>query len=463
MSAPFGNSKIKTIAIFVLILAPMLLAIGGTAWDVYADVQSVRTEVLGDQMRRLRRELGRRAGRIERYFETADVDWSLHGAPWPDSSTEKKEVLGNWTPAITAGEDYWAIVNRHGVVILHSDPSFIGKRLTSEWDDERERAVGDDVVRTQSPALSGEVDAYNVYTPLAMGDERIGMLHSGVFATSVDQRIAEAQRTFLLGRLAVITPLLLTTIGAGFGLYFLSRRLASLQGKIESQRAEEAQRLARLGIGLAHEVRNPLHALRLNIHTLRRTLTTKTLSEQEMNDMMRESCDEIDRLESLMRSLVQYAAPQPSDPPTEIEIDREARAYLDLLGEELRRRRIEVDFTPVKSPVVVRMPLSRYRSILHELFGFAQRSAGEGGRIEVEIHANAKMAEIAIRDGGRDLSPQDLARLFEPFQSTPFSEAGLGLALIHQYVAECGGTLTRRQSPGANRFELRLPLAKPAA
>lgn len=443
--------------LLLVILAPVLISFAEAGRDLYCDRLLIRTVTLRGEMDDLRSSLVRRAGRLEHYLESEDSGEG-ESSDKKLSTVDPAKLLAKLASPDGVREDYWAVVDLEDLIVLHSQASQIGKRLPSTWDDDKQTDVGDDVVRVGQSTLSGEREAYDVHLPLIIDGHQIGSLHSGLDAGAIDHNIAKAQSELLSRRAWFIGLLFVVNAAAIGGVVYLTKRYFEVQSSLQARQAGESRKLTQIGFGLAHEIRNPLHALRLNTHTLRRSLAGKSLSEREMNDMMRESCDEIDRIESLMRALVQFVSPQTSEKPAELELNREAQAILQLQAEEFRLRKIEVSFDEDKALLVVRVIPSQLRAILHELYTFAQRSAGEGGRIQVQLRPMGKCAELVIADQGRQLSPRDLENLFEPFCSTPFSEAGLSLALARQYAIASGGSLVRTQSSEANRFELRLPL-----
>ncbi len=460
---PFSTNtwNLRSIGLFLVMIAPAFASMIDTARDLYCDTVMIRAVTLRTEMGHLRTQLVRRAGRLERFLE---LDWSDEEPTDPPrtvATEDRSKLLANWdSPRVTATQElYWAIVDPQGLVVLHSEPAASGKRLTSEWDDDKQLEVGDDVVRVRRGALSGDREAYDLNLPLTVNGKWVGTLHSGLDASVIDQQVALEQQTLLKRRFWIVGLLVMINASAILGVIYLVKRFKANNASLQTQQDDESRKLAQIGLGLAHEVRNPLHALRINTHTLRRSLAGKPLSEQDMSDMMRESCDEIDRIESLMRALVQYVAPQSTEKLADVELDRETQAILQLQSDELRRRRIEVSFAAAKPLLVVSVAPSQIRAILHELFTFAQRSAGEGGKLDVQLRSVENCAELIITDYGRELPPSDLTRLFEPFHATAYSEAGLNLALIQRHVSDCGGSLKRSQSTGANRFELRLPLA----
>lgn len=454
---PFPNKKrnLPSWGIFVLIFLPPILFLLAIPFDLYHDMVMVRTNALRGEMEKLRMLLARRSGRLEQIVERQD---SSANTIQDLASQKNAERLFEIDSADS--EAYWAVVDPHGRIAFHSKRELIGKQVLSDWDDIKEPTVGNDVVRISNSPLTGGVDSYDVSLPIQLEGASWGLLHSGVEATSLDDRIARQRRDLVLSRLWGVVPLGLLNLASIAAGAYLAIHCRDMRAILGFQKSSEAENLAQIGLGLAHEVRNPLHALRLNIHTLKRSLTTKLLSEQEMVEMMRESADEIDRMELLMRDLVQYAAPQAQEPSVDIDLERELRATLQMLDEDLKRESIELTLPSSDVVFMVRMAPTALRLTLSELLTFSKRSASRHGRLTVDLERRGDRAILSITDSGRDLSPKDLAKLFEPFQSTPFSNAGLALALVQRFVKEAGGTLERIQSTGANRFVLDLPLAK---
>jgi signal transduction histidine kinase len=260
-------------------------------------------------------------------------------------------------------------------------------------------------------------------------------------------------RSWIMGLLAAAIG------GAVVGLVLLTRDLADMQRRLANEIQERSRQLAQIGMGLAHEIRNPLHTLRINLHTLKRSLSRTPLNENELNDMMRESDAEIDHVDALVRDFVQYTVPQGGE-RVDIDLAREIQATVNLLGEESRRKEVEVNTKTAERPVVVHMEPARLRQIALNLLTFAQNSAGPRGVVQIDVGEREGRAHLTIADSGPALSGTELARLFEPFQGANHLPAGLGLALVQRFVEEAGGKIDRRrQTAVGGCFCVSLPLA----
>jgi len=461
MAAAQQPRKSRSMWLFALICIPLVLSLIDCARDLYCDTTMIRSVALHSEMGQLRSEAIRRAGRLEALLEVnaAQGDGSSEiGSLSPD---DQPWLYSKWAALSEpiSHESYSALVDPQGMVVLHSNPAAVGKRLTSEWDDQKEPAAGNDVVRINAGPFVGETPAFDVNVPLYAGGRWIGQLHSGLDASWFDREVAAQQRKLLWQRSWIVALVLAANLGAVIGLVLLARDFGELRRKLVHEIQYRTRQLSQIGMGLAHEIRNPLQALRINVHTLRRSVGRAQLDEQQMTDMMRESDDEIDHLDGLMRDFVQYTVPHTGD-RADVDLRREVQATLGLVSEELRRKQIELKTQFVDRPLTVHIDPARLRQVALHLLTFAQRSAGVKGTVQVSIAENNGAAELVIADTGPALSDADQARLFEPFQSTAHSDAGLGLALIRRFVEEAGGSIDRRKQSDMSGFRVLLPLAK---
>ncbi len=385
----------------LLICVPLVLALIELGRDLYCDTDLIRSVALRGKMHELRTQTIRRAGRLESLLEVnstgnqggGELDWkSVVQEPW---------LQNQWASlSAPAGQEFYlAAVSFNGVIVLHTDPTAVGKRLTSEWDDVKEPDAGNDVVRIRPGPLSGDRPALDVHVPLDANGQRIGRLHSGIDAAEFDRGVAFDQGQYLKNRSWLVALLLAANLGAVAGLALLVRDFRELRRQLAETVTGHGRLLAQLGMGLAHEIRNPLHALRLNVHTLRRSLGRAPVGDTHVAEIMSESSDEIDRLESLIRDFVQFTVP-PSGDDVPIDLAEELQATLNLVNEELRSQKIELHTAAPREPFMVRMVPARIRQVLLTLLTFARKSAGAAGRIEVTLARNQSRAELIIADGG---------------------------------------------------------------
>jgi signal transduction histidine kinase len=268
-------------------------------------------------------------------------------------------------------------------------------------------------------------------------------------------------------------------VGGGAELVELAREFNGMAARIEQARAEiereneqrvllarrlrETEKLAVVGnlaAGLAHEIAAPLHVIRGRAELLRgRSADAAT----ERN--LRIIADQIDRITSIMRNLLDYARRR------EPRIDRIDAGELlhgiaEFLAPELERACVELTIDcPAPTQVF------GDRDLLHQVFlnlimNSLQVMAGrpEPRTITVRCHPaseNEPMVRLVVEDTGPGLPDDVIARLFEPFFTTkpPGEGTGLGLAVVRSIIEEHGGRIRGENAPaGGARFLVELPV-----
>lgn len=256
---------------------------------------------------------------------------------------------------------------------------------------------------------------------------------------------------------------LLACILAAGSMVYLVRHHQNLSNSLAGSSRARALELSNLGAGLAHEVRNPLHALRINLHILRRTIDGRaSLPEDELLATSRESDTAIDRIDAVLRDLLQFVDPTAGN-AVEINLGDELRSVLGLLADSLARDQITVDSSRCGDAAIVLMDAGRLRQMLLNMLTFARVRVGKKGQIELATSVTNATAELAIAHGGPSLSAEQAKRLFEPFRSPLDCGSGLDMALVQAHVLAAGGSVRYEQpSPLGNRLVLSLPLGHSA-
>lgn len=227
----------------------------------------------------------------------------------------------------------------------------------------------------------------------------------------------------------------------------------------DALRAEQLAWVGQMAAGLAHEVRNPLMAIKLLVQAAaerRGVFRGRDLQVLE---------EEIVRLEHIVSGFLDFARPPRLDPrPVDVkELAERAvdgvRARADLQAVDLK---VEAD---AESTVASADP-NQVRQVLFNLLFNALDAQPGGGHVTVRVgmdHGAGGDPEVvvAVTDGGPGLPPELSDRVFEPFVSTKESGLGLGLSICKRIAETHGGGLTAVSSPHGATFTLRLPVAPP--
>src|SRR6266487_4522691 len=267
----------------------------------------------------------------------------------------------------------------------------------------------------------------------------------------------------------------------------MTDRLLDAQSQLV--RSEKLSSIGRLAAGVAHEVGNPLGAVGTYLEVLRRRGT-----EQEVIEGM---ARELDRLDRIVRSLLDYARPQ-EDPLLPVDPDRIVRGAFELLRGQGAFRAVQaatdlgmhvpeimgrahvleqtlvnlllnaVDATPPGGSIIIgarRWAYEPGQSLTKRAsdpsFAAFPRVA-ERRPARVEFAAGQPGALLFVADSGPGVAPEDREKVFEPFYTTkePGRGTGLGLAIVARSVHEMGGVVwVDGAREGGAAFKLFFPIA----
>ncbi|HTZ19411.1 MAG TPA: ATP-binding protein [Opitutaceae bacterium] len=229
---------------------------------------------------------------------------------------------------------------------------------------------------------------------------------------------------------------------------------------------EKLAALGTLAAGVAHEIRNPLTAIKARLYTLRRTTPAP-----EAADDVRAISREIDRLEGIVRDVLGYA--RPMEPKfAEVDLAAWVREFGAFVEPELTAGGIRLT---VVAPEPLRLPADagQLRQVMLNLVRNAREALdGRPGRIELAVRRErgtlrqqrlAEMAVLSVTDDGPGIPAAVRARLFDPFFTTKAAGTGLGLAIIARLVENHGGEITYQTAEGRGTcFAVRLPVHRTA-
>lgn len=272
----------------------------------------------------------------------------------------------------------------------------------------------------------------------------------------------------------IVIGILLSALLGGALVAWLVRKSRALE-----RRSAETERLAELGMltgGLAHELKNPLSTLQLNLQLLREDLEAR-LAESEaageaddaglsLRRMVRRLVSlnsETTRLREILDDFLRYAGrleveAQPTD------LKELAEEMVDFLAPQaqLARVRLEVSAEDASARALVDPKLIK-QALLNLLLNAIQHTP-EGGNVHVRLAAprggrgGRRTVQMEVIDSGRGVPVQDQAHVFEPYFSRRKGGTGLGLPTTRRIIQAHGGTIILQSNPGqGSRFILSLP------
>jgi signal transduction histidine kinase len=348
-----------------------------------------------------------------------------------------------WNRAIPSDKSrpYAAVVDNTGRIVMHSTPALEGAQLGPGWYERTVPEAGEDVVYTVNRSLAAGKPAYDVHIPILQGDREVGTYHSALAADWLEVELAKTYTVARVRWAFILGSVFSVVVVASISLYSITRRALVLREAVKLSRVQQFAELGELAAGIAHEIRNPINVVRLNLHVLQRLLqSTEAHNGEESATVIAETNREIERVEGLMRIMLDYARPEKAV-NEDINVGPELEATLCFLQCVMARDRIAVAMRLPAKPIFVRIDRHRFRQIAINLLNNAREAAGPGGQIDVEVLRRRDRVEIVVADNGRGLPAAERQRIFDPFYSTKDLGAGLGLSLVKRFVEEAGGTV----------------------
>jgi len=285
---------------------------------------------------------------------------------------------------------------------------------------------------------------------------------------ALGQSIRKSEKSVVILQQVIFGSLLAFIILTAWGARVTYRdTIAPLKLKLIETReiAERHEKLASLGVlaaGVAHEIRNPLTAIKARLFTQKKALSSGTPAYTDGEFI----AQEISRLERIVRDFLSFARPAPLQRET-ISSSELFGQVRELLEPQLKENAIELTVEPcAKMPIEV--DSQQVRQVLINLVQNAAESIGENGHIKLRSRSEKialservrQAVVLEVEDDGKGIPTDVQERLFDPFFSTKSNGTGLGLSIAARIAQQHGGAL--RYQTQVNRgttFGIILPTA----
>lgn len=289
---------------------------------------------------------------------------------------------------------------------------------------------------------------------------------------SLNQFLERSNRSLLLLRNVIVGALVLVAVsGVAMAALVYQRLIQPLQSRlVEAQAsAERHEKLASLGVlaaGVAHEIRNPLTAIKARAFILQRRNDSGT-PDRDAADVI---AGEITRLERIVKDFLAFA--KPSEPAlAPVRIGQLLNSVSTLLAAPLAQSGVVLEQEDSPS-IAVRADVDQIRQVLINLVQNAADASSARGIVRLRArtgherlgNGQADVGIIEVEDHGSGIPRDVQKRLFDPFFTTKPSGTGLGLSIASKIVEAHGGRLQYQTQPGrGTTFTIILPLATEAA
>jgi signal transduction histidine kinase len=260
---------------------------------------------------------------------------------------------------------------------------------------------------------------------------------------------------FLVGAVLFAPLWIAATLWASRRVWRAARRL--------SARAKGLEHLVELGQlvgGLAHEIRNPLSTINVNLKLLAEDLGR--MPDEEHRRLLRRLKsvqDETDRVKGILEDFLRFAGRYEMS-PTVTDLRRLVGELVDFFTPQADGAKVVVRTSLPDRPVRCNVDANLIKQALLNLMINAVQAMPEGGELLIKVGAGRGEAVLEVIDTGCGVPPGDLPKLFQAYFSTKKGGSGLGLPTTRRIVREHDGTIRAESQVGkGTRFVVTLPLA----
>lgn len=296
-----------------------------------------------------------------------------------------------------------------------------------------------------------------VTVELGSGDRPQGEVRVGVAPESFERQLQELRQSVRLKvALAAAFGILVLLVGFLYVLHLIRKNRRLERSRLAAERRSYVGLLAS---GLAHEIRNPLNAMNMNLQMLEEELLgLQTELGGDYHELLTSTKSEIKRLERLVNNFLAYARPtQPRFEPRDLngllhEIARFLQADFQQSSVNLA-----LDLEPLLPTVEI--DETQFKQALMNLLVNARQVLRSGGNVTLRSRASASgEVVVEVQDDGPGIPEEARDKIFELFYSSRGGGTGLGLPIARQIVDSHGGSIEVETAAGrGTTFRIRLP------
>lgn len=351
---------------------------------------------------------------------------------------------------------YISVINRDFKIIADFDRRRLGKitkdaaaRDVLAWEKINSRltkADGREVLEINVPLHIGKLDRKLAFKDTDPGKPRFHVLKIRIYTRHGDFLVQPAVIQFVLVAVMLVVAALL-------GIY----QYRTLKNYFRLQEAgKQQEKLAAVGLvaaGVAHEIKNPLGAVKGFVQLLAENEATEEEKVVYFNAILKET----GRLEGFLGQLLDFTRARPLNKtffdPTEL-----AGGVVNLLREEAMAKGVIIKEGYAAPKLQIWADRDQLKQVLVNLALNGIQAMPAGGELYLSVFADGNQVHIRVADRGMGLPAGDEEKIFQPFYTTKNKGVGLGLALSKQIIEAHGGTIeVQNRSDGGSEFTVIIP------
>jgi len=247
---------------------------------------------------------------------------------------------------------------------------------------------------------------------------------------------------------------------------FLHKRSSEIRESKNSQ-VKQFEELGRLTGALAHEIKNPLSTVKINLKLIREDLESSNFGESEGQGEQRFRRalrkigiiqKETDRLEQILEGFLRYVGKTELQ-LADADINELISDMIDFFSPQAQSHSIIIREGLCDKPLICKVDADMLKQVILNLFINAQQAMSSGGELMIRTDREKKDAFIHISDTGSGITPERLPNIFNAYCSSRPHGSGLGLPTAKRIVEAHHGTISVKSELGkGTTFSIKLPI-----
>jgi signal transduction histidine kinase len=433
------------------IFVAFLMVVGVCVAGLWNDLQRQKQLILASEIANLQSHVERTVVRIESDLRQGK---SLEQFSAPNVTDW---LVDHWTRMIASKPDrlYAAIEDSSGSVLAFcskTDLSILTNGSSVSID-----GFPKSIRRISLGQGRNSTTAVEVGLPVELNDHRIATYRTAIPGQWLEDRISASTRNRWLVWLAILSAMTLIVATTALFLFRLGTHTQELEQALKTSETRRLADLSKLVVSMAHELRNPLNSIRLNLFTSEKIIRGDSpIDQKEALVMIHESVCEIERVNELIGQLLGFVKADENQ-ENWLNLDTEIQSILSFMKFTHDLHQIQIDYQFPEQNAIGKVSRKYFRQILINLLQNARQAMPEGGLIHLHLHTDSQSVILAIEDSGPGVASNLFEKIFEPFYSTHQDGAGLGLAVVKNLIEATGGSISCQRSSrfGGMRFTLR--------
>jgi len=242
----------------------------------------------------------------------------------------------------------------------------------------------------------------------------------------------------------------------------MSRELLQTREKMEEAnikliQAEKLASIGRISATIAHEIRNPLTSVKLNIQKVSQSVQLDEIEEEHLKI----SQEGVGQIEKFIKEFLDFTRTSELN-LAQFPVDQILEESIKMMSDFLAQKKVILEKKFRKKEPLALVDGDKLRQVFLNILRNAYEAVDEGGKISVSLslkrEEESRKIRVVISDNGRGIPMGDWENIFEPFYTTKSSGTGLGLAIARKIIEQHRGLIRVIKGEGrGTSFEVLIP------